>query len=191
MKPRFWVLINFAGILLYIGLASRNWSQENVPIILRDDEDLIRWLEFCLPPLVLATIFNTVYLFLIVRRIGHVGSWKPLISWTLMVAFWIGALKYDRYRFTWERPLSQKKEDEIEHDREGSEKSADSRVKELQAAGVPPFRVDSGGVRYYFLGGTNFSTSSSSNHGLLKNAEAAEYFLDLGADPNGTKIRLI
>jgi len=172
MRTKFWIAINAIAIAVYICLASRNWDQEDVPIILRDDANVIRWLEFCLPLLAVATIFNVVCLFFILRRIRHTKSWKPLISWTLIAASWTSAFKYDRYRFTWESPLGQQKEDEIERDWAAADESARETAKRSEAAGISPYRIDSAGARYYHsLSGTNSSTSGSSNQNLLEHAE--------------------
>lgn len=172
MKANWWITANTFCIGLYICLASINWGQENVTIILRDDDNLVRWLEFCLPLLALATIFNAVYLFLILRRIDRGESWKLLISWTLIAAAWIAAFKYDRYRFTLESPFAQQEGDEIERESHEATRSAQESIKKDEAAGISPYHIDSAGGGYYHsLSGTNSSTSGSGNQNSLEQAE--------------------
>jgi len=164
MRTKPWILINVIGIGLYACLASGNWSQENVPILFRTDDDLMRWLEFCLPVLALFALFNGVWLVLILFRIRRIKSWKASISWILMSALWFAAFKYDRYRFTREAaPLSKEQEDVMDRAEAASDRDAAEIVKECEAKGIQPYRVDAAGGRYYYLPRGSNSTVSGSN----------------------------
>jgi hypothetical protein len=89
------------------------------------------------------------------------------------VALWVAAFKYDRYRFTRETaPLSQQEEDEIARDEAAAQQSADEIVKQCEAKGIPPYRVDAAGGRYYYFPGeTNSSGSGSNDQKVLEHAK--------------------
>jgi hypothetical protein len=173
MRSKFWIIVNAIGLGLYICLASGNWSQENVPILFRTGDDVMRWLKFCLPMLALYVVFNAIWLVVILLRIRRIKSWAPSISWALIMALWVAEFKYDRYRFTRETaPLSQQEEDEIARDQAAAQRWADERAKRVQAEGIPPSRVDGAGGRYYyFRDGTSPSVSGSDEQNLLEHGK--------------------
>ena len=94
--------VNLAGILIYLILASTTWNQEEIPLISRTEDDVIRWVQWCLPVLCIFAVANVVWLMAIAWRWRQPPLMKNLGIWCAVIALWAGTFKYSLYRIRYE-----------------------------------------------------------------------------------------
>src|SRR5438309_6398937 len=97
-RSSLWLLLNVAGMVAYLKLASALWvlpGEEGTP---RGPGDAFYWLFVLVPLLAVFLAFNSAALFFIVRRVRASGSKVSLATWLAVAALWVGTLAYDHHR---------------------------------------------------------------------------------------------
>ena len=96
------LLVNLAGTLIYLLLASTTWHQVEIPLLSRTEDDVIRWVQWCLPALGIFAVANVIWLMAIVWRWRQSPILTNLGVWCAVIAIWAGTFKYSLYRIGYE-----------------------------------------------------------------------------------------
>jgi hypothetical protein len=97
-RSTLWPAINFAGMALYLYLASDLWVYPGKGGEPGGPGDAFYWLFILVPILVAYSAINLVALITIVRRIRSTKNTRPLVFWLVIAVFWVVTVIYDHHR---------------------------------------------------------------------------------------------
>lgn len=96
-KPNYWVIANAIGILCFIYFSSKLWAPPGESGLLGGPGDAFIWTLTVLPVILIFLVANVVWLVRSLFRIRKGGA-RGLFVWALVLAVWLVAFGYDRYR---------------------------------------------------------------------------------------------
>ena len=97
-RSTLWPAINFAGMALYLYLASDLWVYPGEGGEPGGSGDAFYWLFILVPILVAYSAINLVALITIVRRKRITKNSRPLVFWLVIAVFWVVTVIYDHHR---------------------------------------------------------------------------------------------
>jgi hypothetical protein len=95
---KFATLLNVLCIGVYLFFSARFWAPSAERGLLGGPGDPIIWGLTAFPVLVLAFLFNLIWLVFSVSKRGGASRRHFIVLWFCVLAIWLGAIKLDRFR---------------------------------------------------------------------------------------------
>lgn len=93
-----WMLINLAGMGVYLRLASEIWAVPGEEGLPGGPGDPFYWFFVLLPFLFVYLTINLIALYAIIKRTRKTGNISSLCTWITVAVLWIATNTYDNHR---------------------------------------------------------------------------------------------
>jgi uncharacterized membrane protein YhaH (DUF805 family) len=98
VSAKLWVLLNLAGVVAYLWLASTLWVQPGEEGEPGGPGDAFYWLFVLVPILGGSLAVNMIALAVIVRRLANRGNKSGLFVWLAVAFLWLAVVAYDHHK---------------------------------------------------------------------------------------------